>query len=555
QLQNASQAQRFAETARLMVKLREMLSGPYAPELRLVMLDTSLALEAAHFAAATELNSQRSVASRQLHIAWLGDTIRAAYGAGVLSKRQYLALEDSLSRLVGNKIQAAAYKRELNYLALVPGWAGRQLELHFQEPVDRLTAIEPLAELFIQSLLRGGPLLFYSNVLDDLLRDANRLTGVHKTLFGREVGAGIRALNPGMAKGKLYLADAGQDIGLDPHGIYILPETTSRLPPVAGIITAGEGNLLSHVQLLARNLGIPNVVVDSYLVEELTNAVGNDVLLAVSPGGSVQLAETPTEIPKTDNATLTQTTQENITFDADLDKLDLKRRDMVRLADLRADDSGRLVGPKAAKLGELYHHFPEAVADGLVIPFGEFRTLLEQPYPDSGMSMFEWMRMHYRKIEAMPEGTAEKAAASETLRRAIHDWILSTEPDPVFRTRLREAMTKVFGIDGSYGVFVRSDTNIEDLPGFSGAGLNLTVPNVVGFDEIFAAVHRVWASPFSQRACAWRQGKMTKPEHVYPAVLLMRTVPVDKSGVMITRDVDSGDSGWLSVAINEGIGG
>ena len=44
-------------------------------------------------------------------------------------------------------------------------------------------------------------------------------------------------------------------------GIYLLPETVSDLPPVAGILTRGEGSSLSHVQLLARNLGIPNVVV------------------------------------------------------------------------------------------------------------------------------------------------------------------------------------------------------------------------------------------------------------------------------------------------------
>ena len=30
---------------------------------------------------------------------------------------------------------------------------------------------------------------------------------------------------------------------------------------MAGILTLGEGSSLSHVQLLARNLGIPNVVV------------------------------------------------------------------------------------------------------------------------------------------------------------------------------------------------------------------------------------------------------------------------------------------------------
>ena len=48
---------------------------------------------------------------------------------------------------------------------------------------------------------------------------------------------------------------------------------------------------------------------------------------------------------------------------------------------------------------------------------------------------------------------------------------------------------------------------------------------------------------------------MKGPEHVYPAVLLLRTVPSDISGVMITQDVDNGDPGVLSVAVNEGVGG
>ena len=49
-------------------------------------------------------------------------------------------------------------------------------------------------------------------------------------------------------------------------GIYVVPETVADLPPLAGILTAGPGNPLSHVQLLARNLGIPNVAVDALCV-------------------------------------------------------------------------------------------------------------------------------------------------------------------------------------------------------------------------------------------------------------------------------------------------
>jgi len=45
-------------------------------------------------------------------------------------------------------------------------------------------------------------------------------------------------------------------------GIYVLPETIADLPPIAGILTAGAGNSLSHVQTAGAQPGIPNVAVD-----------------------------------------------------------------------------------------------------------------------------------------------------------------------------------------------------------------------------------------------------------------------------------------------------
>ena len=91
--------------------------------------------------------------------------------------------------------------------------------------------------------------------------------------------------------------------GLRADGIYLLPETVSELPPVAGILTAGAGNPLSHVQLLARNLGIPNVAVDPALLPELRRHDGKRIVLAVSPAGLVEIHE---DGPKWDAAFGTQ---------------------------------------------------------------------------------------------------------------------------------------------------------------------------------------------------------------------------------------------------------
>ena len=118
--------------------------------------------------------------------------------------------------------------------------------------------------------------------------DANQLAGIEHELFGTKVGAGLRALNPGLSRGVLR-AGGGELYKRD--GIYLLPETVSDLPPVSGILTLGAGSSLSHVQLLARNLGIPNVVVAEELLAAVRARIGDPVVLAVSPNGVVQLAD------------------------------------------------------------------------------------------------------------------------------------------------------------------------------------------------------------------------------------------------------------------------
>ena len=328
----------------------------------------------------------------------------------------------------------------------------------------------------------------------------------------------------------------------------------SDLPPVAGILTAGAGNPLSHVQLLARNLGIPNVAVDPSLLPELRAHDGRRIVLAVSPAGLVEIHE---DGPKWDAAFgPQQKAEQTVMFAPDLKKLDLKKRDLVSLETLRADDSGRTVGPKAAKLGELKSRFPDRVVAGVGIPFGLYRqAVLDKPYkqqrqdrlPVDGRELSQ-ARGAAGRLEG--SGSRQRDAARRDLRhRAQH-----RSGAAVPRAPARGDGTE-FGADFKGGVFIRTDTNVEDLPGFTGAGLNLTLFNIVGFDNIVKGITEVWASPYTARAWAWRQSHMSGPEHVYPAVMLMRTVPSDVSGVMVTQDVDSGDRNVLSVAVNEGVGG
>jgi hypothetical protein len=96
---------------------------------------------------------------------------------------------------------------------------------------------------------------------------------------------------------------------------------------------------------------------------------------------------------------------------------------------------------------------------------------------------------------------------------------------------------------------------MEDLKDFTGAGLNLTVPNVVIEADVLQAVRRVWASPYRERGYRWRQKFLLNPEDVYPSLLVLRSVNVDKSGVMITSGLASADPRDATAAFNRGVGG
>ena len=544
---------RFLTASHLLAILRDGLSNVGDASRMLAVLDASILLEGELFRMGDAMIEQLAEASRRERLSWLIKYADGLYGIGLISVRQQQALQQNLSRLMQNQPLLIDYKAELEYTARMPEWADRTLRYHLGETVAHFETIEPLSRRYIHDRLRGSLLLSYAAVLESLIADANRQLGIRNFLFGQPADSGLRGLNAGLARGRLKVSPSGKAPSkFDSKGIYVLPSTTEDLPPVAGILTTGEGNILSHVQLLARNLGIPNVAMDQKWLPLIQSMAGQQVVLAVSPRGIVQLAA---DGPQWDPIFDTDKGPKDFLIRPDLKKLDLDTRRLLSLDTLRTTDSGKICGPKAANLGELKHYFPEPVADGLVIPFGLFRQLLEQPIEPGGITAFRWMQDQYKIIRRLKGDPQRQDQVIQNFLEQIRHWIVHADPGEEFRSRLRKAMQDTFGPDGTYGVFVRSDTNVEDLPGFTGAGLNLTVPHVVGFENVMAAIQRVWASPFSERAFRWRQAFMETPEHVYASVLLMKSVAVEKSGVLVTADIESGQPGWLTVAVNEGVGG
>ncbi len=545
-------AGQFRTTGKLLADLRTALPRVDSAPVRLDILDLSLRVEVANFNAANAFHTGLATANRQQRVRFLESAAQAAFGTGVINARLFEETQKTIAKLSTDAVGLDTYMRELNFLGRAPGWGTQAMRMHFYQAMEKLAGIEPKSTLFIQEQLRGSPLLVFAKVLDGLSHDANQLADVKHRLFDEVIDVGFTALNPGLANGVLHVkAGLGELENFRADGIYLLPETLSYLPPVAGILTGGEGNPFSHVQILARNLGIPHVTLDAGVIAKLAKHDGKRVVLAVSKSGLVEISpwsDSWNKVFKGKAAT------NGLVINADLEKLDLTKNAMLSLDDLRARDAGRTVGPKTANLGELRSRYPGNVSRGVAIPFGTFRReVFEQPHPGGGGSVFRWMVKSYEELAAIPADDPERASRTEAFRAELHAIVLNTPFSAGFKEKLKTAMEETFGSYDPPGVFVRADTNVEDLAGFTGAGL--TLPNVVGHENLQKAISEAWASPFTARAFASRQLHMTQPEHVYTSVLLLESVAADKSGVLVTQDIDTGNRNVISVAVNEGLGG
>ena len=162
--------------------------------------------------------------------------------------------------------------------------------LAFAEVLAPWTFLLPQTAGIRDDILRGSPLLLYAQVarrLDDFAAGAERRAPrpLRRRRRHRRARAQPRprARPPARRRRRHGATRATRSSRCR--------ETPADLDPAAGILTQGEGNVLSHVQLLARALGIPNVVLGPAAYERLKPHDGKQVFLIVTPGGRVILKE------------------------------------------------------------------------------------------------------------------------------------------------------------------------------------------------------------------------------------------------------------------------
>lgn len=544
--------------ATLSPQLRDVVTAGADGVRNLLLLDLNLLLQEHAFLLGVAAPPEPA-ASRREWLAWLSDGFAIAYGAGFLSGRERQALHAEIARLAGaTTVGALDYKRSVAYLARSLDWSFATARAVFEPAVQRYLRVEPKAAGFLDDLVRGSIMLPLAGALDRLGADADRVLGASHELLGERVSHGLRGLNPGVALLTLSILDSVRPELLEATGIYVLPATTPDLRPVGGILTRDEGNLLSHLQLLARNLGIPNASISSELLPRLRAVEGTAVFFAVTPLGRV-LIKRPADLDERERRLVEggrEVRAQRVRLDTERLRLDVARP--IPLAELRAEHSGVVVGPKAANLGQLAAYFPGRVSEGVALPFGMFYRHVDRVYGGAGGTVLDELRAAYGRAAAMREADASESEIDRMMFEALaatRTAIEELEWIPQLRQAVADAVRATFGPDLGAGVFVRSDTNVEDLPQFTGAGLNLTVPHQRSLEAILAAVKRVWTSPFSERAYLWRKQVLDEQGQVYPSVLLLRSVPSEKSGVLITSGLQHGGAEALTVVTAEGVGG
>jgi hypothetical protein len=344
-----------------------------------------------------------------------------------------------------------------------------------------------------------------------------------------------QALNIAKGLGRIHIIDKLDDhVETGFNEILVLNEVPVNLPPVAGIITSQPSTPLSHINLLAKGWGIPNAYIKN--AKEL---------LKQYDGWWVSF----------------ETLREKYTIQrAGMDQLreyqrrQAERQDLVkprfslgetRLLDLaqQRTRSSLAYGGKSANLGEVMNaRLPGIVVpNGFTVPFYYYDEFIKRNKLDDTI----FGLLNDQKFVHDP---AYRRAQLVALRQKIEN----SEFDPGLRQKVLQKATREYA---NKGLFVRSSSNSEDLPNFSGAGLYTTVPNVRGEQQLIDAIKTVWASLWNFEAYEARERAHVDHSKIFMAVLLQEGINSESSGVLITTDpYDTENRGAFYISAKRGLG-
>ncbi len=344
-------------------------------------------------------------------------------------------------------------------------------------------------------------------------------------------------LNVGRAVGRLVLVKEGAEADLLPGDIALLSAMPIRLPPVAGIVSSAFTTPINHVSLLAKTWKIPNAYRAD--ADRLWGGLnGRQVVLDTTNATVTLRLATAAEVAAANRSRAVRAIR--------VPRADPAYSGLPALDEAEMRAASR-TGAKAANLGAvaaLAQRRPDLgfdVPPGFGIPFAFYDRFVAANRLGGEITAV--------LNDARRTDPAWRRAALAALRDRFAAGHIAPADLAAISARRRALL-------GDKGVFVRSSTNAEDLPGFNGAGLYETVPNVTTPAALEAALKTVWGSLWNERAFAARERAGIDHRAVRAAVLVQAGVDADAAGVMTTIDPfdEAGEEQRLFIAAKRGIG-
>jgi pyruvate,water dikinase len=217
------------------------------------------------------------------------------------------------------------------------------------------------------------------------------------------------------------------------------------------------------------------------------------------------------------------------------------------LKDLRMTDLPR-VGGKNASLGEMIGGLARA---GVRVPGGYATTALafQAFLSESGLD-----RRIADRIKILdPQDVDALALCGSEVRGWIEQAPFPVKVEKDIRSYYQNL---VFDTSSETSFAVRSSATAEDLPDASFAGQQETYLNIRGADHVLAAIRRVFASLYNDRAISYRAHHGFAHGDVAISAAVQQMVRSDRgaSGVMFTLDTESGFRDAVFITSSWGLG-
>ena len=344
-------------------------------------------------------------------------------------------------------------------------------------------------------------------------------------------GSQYQALNVAESIGRLRFVNAAEleDTYITFRDIVVLDNVPNDISVTQGIITAEFQTPLSHINVLSRNRGTPNMALAGAMTDPLLRSLDGEWVHLVVGATSYEItrveaaeadayweANKPAsvQVPGLDN-TVTELRDVGDIVPADTPGDQL--RDRIR-------EQTRAFGGKAANYAALSHAPGVNVPKGFAVPVFYYRQFMQENGFDARVAAL-------LADAAFRDDPGVRDQALLTLRGDM----LAAPVNAGFADAL---MSKLASEYEGIRMRFRSSTNAEDLDGFTGAGLYTSNSADEGDrEDVLDAVKQVWSSIWFFRAFEERSFRSIDHTQVGMALLVHRSFPNEEAnGVALTNN-------------------